>query len=671
MTAENFPFSPRKRILFFAIVCLTPIVFFALLEALLHTFQYGGDLALVTRKVVGGKEFFCINRSVAKRYFAHTGVAVPEPADDTFEIQKPEKTVRIFCLGESTMAGFPYEFNATAPRFLLDRLKTAFPDINFEVVNVGTAAVGSYVVLDFLKELVDYDPDLFIIYVGHNEFYGIYQPGSSFKSLGGHGLTTLAIRMLKFKTYLLLRDMIALISQKASSSQSGKGEMLMEQMIGQQKIVYGSATYQIAEENYGRNVQSMIDHSREAGVPILFSSLVSNVRSLPPFEAITSEQLTTDDRVAFATFLSVGDASVDRGNFKEAIGSYEKAIELDSFNATATYKLAGVLLKIGQYGNAKEYFLRAKDLDGLRFRASESLQQDLVGLCRTNNIAIAPVNSAFEAKSPNGIVGAELLTEHVHPNVDGYFLMAKTWFKTIAEQGLLSRGQTGHPHQELSDSAYRQLAPVTEFDRAVGDIRINMLMHRPPFAGPDLHYEFVPGNEVERIAFEYVRQRIFWSDARYKLAEYYANQKKYFLARQECLALAKVVPTAYQPVMQMADYYLLEGKTEEAETEYLNSIKREDNPFARLKIAHLRLERNRADEALVNLKKVMELSTTTRFTLKKDMQIFTRYLLGVSYAQLGKFDIAQENINEALRLDQNHVPSLDLLAQIQSLQNKK
>ena len=79
---------------------------------------------------------------------------------------------RIFCLGESTMAGFPYDFHATAPSFLADRLQQMFPEDTIEVINVGLSAIGSYVILDFLRELAEYSPDLFIVYTGHNEFYG-------------------------------------------------------------------------------------------------------------------------------------------------------------------------------------------------------------------------------------------------------------------------------------------------------------------------------------------------------------------------------------------------------------------------------------------------------------------------------------------------------------------
>jgi len=47
------------------------------------------------------------------------------------------------------------------------------------VVNVGISAISSYMVLNFVNELVQYQPDLFVLYMGHNEFYGAFGIGST------------------------------------------------------------------------------------------------------------------------------------------------------------------------------------------------------------------------------------------------------------------------------------------------------------------------------------------------------------------------------------------------------------------------------------------------------------------------------------------------------------
>jgi len=58
-----------------------------------------------------------------------------------------------------------------------------------------------------------------------------------------------------------------------------------------------------------------------------------------------------------------------------------------------------------QYDLAKIKLNKAKDLDALRFRATEEFKEVLKDICTNRRVPLAPVDSAFESNSPNGIVG--------------------------------------------------------------------------------------------------------------------------------------------------------------------------------------------------------------------------------------------------------------------------
>ena len=244
------PLSPGRRYLFGAIVAMVPVLTFVGLELALRAGGYGGDLRLVTQRTVGNHEYHVINRKVGRRYFAQAGTVVPEPAEEMFEIQKSPRTLRIFCLGESTMAGFPYEFHATAPGFLRDRLQLLLPSHKIEVVNVGLSAVSSFVVLDFIEELSDYQPDLFIVYLGHNEFYGVYGAGSTVSGGRAPWVNRLTIRLLKFRTFLLLRDAAGWLAGRFARDSAGDARTLMAQVAGDKLIPYGSPVYEQARATY-------------------------------------------------------------------------------------------------------------------------------------------------------------------------------------------------------------------------------------------------------------------------------------------------------------------------------------------------------------------------------------------------------------------------------------
>lgn len=666
-TSHSGTLSGRKQRFFTIILVLLPLVVFIILEFGLRLAGYGGNLDLVVRTSIGGREFYTINRRVASRYFAGSGTTIPEPSEDTFEINKGTRTKRIFCLGESTMAGFPFEFHATAPSFLKDRLSVLLPDYTIEVINVGISAVSSYVVKDFMDELAAYQPDLYIVYAGHNEFYGAYGPGSTVAIRGGAWLTRLTISLLRFKTFLLLRDGYAWLQQSLSPRHSKPSGSLMGQMVGEQTIPYGGGLYRQARRAYHENLERIISAARSRNVPILFSALVSNIKTQRPFVAMFDPHTEEDQRQEWNRLVAEGDTLFAHGDTPGAIERFRMAITIDSANAEGHFKAGQALYAAGKYEEAKSAFLRAKDFDALRFRASEDFVADLAGICRRHGVPLAPVDSAFVAGSQHGIPGSELILEHLHPTLDGYFLMAKVFASSIHMNNLLVPASKWNPALEKPDEEYKKMSTVSAFDRAVGRIKIQLLMRRWPFTTGQTDFTFTPADAVENVAFAYLQKRIAWSDARYKLAEVYAGEGKFEEARTECLAVARVLSSSYQPLLKVADYYRDEGKNEEAKAGYLRCIATAENPFCRMKLALVLLEEERLPAAEEQITLAIEADRNGPHKMSLEAAASARYLLGVAYAKQGRYRQAEENLRYALTLQPAFGEAKQLLQQLSRL----
>ena len=656
--------SRVKRKTFTLLMMLTPFVFLFCIELTLRLIQYDGDLHLVIRKTIGGREFYSINRAVGQRYFGKRGSIVPEPSEDTFEIHKRENTKRIFCLGESTMAGFPYEFHATAPSFLADRLKVLLPKYDVEVINVGLSAVGTYVIQDFMDELLSYQPDLFIIYAGHNEFYGIYGAGSSMTVPGGPWLTRLTISLQRFKTFLLARDSYLWVQEALTRSNAREGQSMMGQMARDQSIPLYSETYERAREVYRNNLIHLIETARSAHIPVLFSTLVCNWREQRPFVSVFDRRIPSDRQAVWKQLVAQGDSAFTHDRLDAAVESYSRATQIDSMNALAFFKLGESLYSLSRFDEAKQAFLRAKDLDALRFRATEEFEHDLIDICNSHDVPLARVDSAFMERSPHGILDKRLFLEHLHPNVDGYFLMAKTLCRAIEQNNLLVPAGDWDDAHEPSDSTLMEMSRVTEFDRTVGKVKIDLLERRWPFETGAVNYEFVAANPVESVVFRMMKGGIAWSDARYLLAEFYARNKQFDLARKECLAVAKVIPFYYEPLLRCADYFSQEGKKDEAMAAYQRCFETDDNPFARMKYAILLLEEEQPSPAAAQIEIAFTLDEKGKYKLPMQGAATGRYLLGVAYAKLGRFDIARENLERALAIEPGYKEANDLLDQL-------
>ncbi len=90
--------------------------------------------------------------------------------DQRFPRAKPSGAFRIFCIGGSTTHGRPYDDRTSFCGWLRELLPAVDASRPWEVINAGGVSYASYRSALLMEELVEYEPDLFIVYSGHNEF---------------------------------------------------------------------------------------------------------------------------------------------------------------------------------------------------------------------------------------------------------------------------------------------------------------------------------------------------------------------------------------------------------------------------------------------------------------------------------------------------------------------
>lgn len=657
------PLSRRKKIVFSILLAATPVLFLLSTEFALRAFSYRGNLDLVVKKAFGSREMLSINRSVAGRYFFNSGIGAPEPEEGAFEINKPANTRRIFCLGESTMQGFPYNFNATAPSFLRDRLQAELPREHIEVINVGLAAVGSFVVRDLISDLLPYEPDLFVVYLGHNEFYGIYQAGSAVAIKGGSTLTRLSISLSRFKTYLLLRDAYVWLAGRFASNGGIRRETLMEQMVGKSRIPYDSPEYREALATYVENLNAIIAIAQEHHVPILFSTLVSNIRDQPPFISEFSPSADAKAQKQWWAIIADGDSAMAHGSFSDALLSYQRAVAIDSSNATGRFKSGRALEASGLFDSARRELSRARDLDALRFRASGDFEQALAITCARRGVPVSNIDSAFAAQSPHGLVGGGLILEHLHPNIAGYFLMAKVWADDIHTLGLLGGGSewTNPP----DDNELMRISNVSGFDDEVGRLRIDMLTGHWPFQSRAITRPVMTDDSLTSIALAYIDNRLTWPSARSRLGDLYADRKEFDLARREYMAVAHVLRFSYVPIIRIADFYFLERRLQEAKEYYRQSIAAEDNQYSHMKLGMVHLAENLPAEAAKEIETAFALEGHQGERFPPEGAAQGRFFLGVAYAKMGRIADARAQLQRAIAIEPGLQNARALLGQLQ------
>lgn len=650
---SSAPLSPQKRRAFATLLVLLPVLFIVLLEIGLRLAGYGPNLKLFI-PFPPKPAYFQINPEVGLRYFPATRVK-PQVSYDVFLKQKPADEFRIFVLGGSSAAGYPYFYNGSFSSMLKVVLKEYYPDRAIQIVNLAMPAVGSYTVRDLALELDAYRPDLIIIYSGHNEFYGALGVGSS-EFLGtSRGLINFFIRIRRYKIVQLTSDIIRWIRRSYARMFRRPSEpqgTLMARMVKKKYIPYQSADYRIARSIFEENLLDVVGHFRKRGVPVLMGTLVSNVHHQKPFVDRFSE---TGDSVRWRKLHREAGRLFRQGKPEAALEKISEAIGSDSLPASAYFLQGKILEALGDSLSAYRAYYKAKDRDALRFRASEDFNRVIMRLDSLPTVKVVDIKGSFEKHSPLHLPGNELLLEHLHPNLAGYRLMAASFARSIIDGRYL-----GTPERtEIPDSLWKSKIYVTRVDREVARIRIAVLMAGWPFTGnrpPSKEEVSVPeGDPIRRLALKFWREDITYEEMHVQAARYYESQGELTLAEQEYRALIQATPINPSPYNALARLLIEEKKLDEALPVLLHSIAAEPTAFACKMAGAILLSRQQVAQGIAYLEQAVRLDPNDPQAL---------YNLSGAYALAGQFQKSRAVLDRLLRIAPNFPGAKELAGRI-------
>ena len=97
------------------------------------------------------------------------GDALVQPAGVSARAKSSDE-LRIFVLGGSSAYGFPWGAERAFSSILERALQASLPERDVHVVNAAAMSYGSHRLRILTHELLEYSPDLLLLYTGHNEF---------------------------------------------------------------------------------------------------------------------------------------------------------------------------------------------------------------------------------------------------------------------------------------------------------------------------------------------------------------------------------------------------------------------------------------------------------------------------------------------------------------------
>lgn len=388
-------------------------------------------------------------------------------------------TYRVAVVGASTVQGFPHPRRLAAAAFLEAMLQDALPNRQVEVFNLGITSIASFAVAQTLADVLPLiRPDAVVVYTGHNEFYGIY---GSHREHRTHLYNTLHHNLMRWRIPQLLGGLVDALRLGGVSSRN-----LLESLGERGEVPLASRRRRLAREDLETNLRRAVALCRASETPLVLCTLVSNdvgfapaASGSPPLTGASLGQWQTWVDSA-ATVLTASEVT----SIKGGLAALERAAALWSDSAWLWYLQGRALSQLEKPQQAFAAFVRARNLDTMPWRAPSAHNEVIRSLADAEDILLADVEQAFRHASPPQGIGWELMSDHVHPSVDGQILMARTMLRTL--RPLLGEQPTSW-EKIRSDASYRTALGDLPVERVTLQRTVATLLSKPPMARYNAH----------------------------------------------------------------------------------------------------------------------------------------------------------------------------------------
>jgi tetratricopeptide (TPR) repeat protein len=495
--------SKLKRLCFRLTAVALPVLLVAIVEWLLIAFGVGDDLSLVV-DVPGNPPTlrYQVNPLAEKGYFGGRELAGPEPR--RFDLPRPEGVYRIVVVGGSTVLGFPYPSELAFPRQLEVLLNQQNTGETFEVINTGIIAINSFSVADIVKQSVAMEPDLIIVHTGHNEFYGPTGVAST-DAVAPQAVYSLAVQARRTRLFQIVAGCFA--DDEANRTNA------MESLPATVTISRSGPLFQQAESCYRSNLQRIVATASSAGIPVVLTTVASNLSGHSPVSFHVPEQLVDKDRQRWLAPFNRGRELAVAESWAEALEHLKTAKAISGDSSLLFFRMGQCLEGLERFDESREAFELARDIDGCRFRAPSSfggIVRDVATQADQSQVFFVDTAERLATEVGPRALSSEIFLEHVHYNLVGHRRLA-TMLGRFVQTDVLRREWDAAKNPV--DSELDALLGLLQEDRIAGlsqALRVmNVFPMNETFDAPVHRQELISKIKRELGVLDEARQQVF------------------------------------------------------------------------------------------------------------------------------------------------------------------
>lgn len=363
-----------------------------------------------------------------------------------FSARKPPNGFRVFTLGGSSAYGFPWGARVAFTRILGEALQADFPDRKVEAINAAGMSYGSHRLRILAHEVLDYEPDVLIVFEGHNEF--VEQRFYREVLERPRRLDALRGALYRWRVYsaavrLYERGLAAAGRGGRGTRTAGAAEgRTAAELLGldverQYATAVTDPEKEEARARFEANLRAIVEEAERSGVRVVLCTVPSNLSDWAPNESFFGPEVGLEARQQVSALLARAREALEGERAAEAAAALEAARGLAPGHAEVHFRLGQAYERLGRFEEARAAFRRARDSDGKPSRALSSFNDTIRRLADATGAILVDVERAFERASANGLVGFELIEDYVHPKPEAHRKIALELWKAFLEHGLV------------------------------------------------------------------------------------------------------------------------------------------------------------------------------------------------------------------------------------------
>ncbi|MFV2070833.1 MAG: tetratricopeptide repeat protein, partial [Pirellulales bacterium] len=309
--------------------------------------------------------------------------------DQSFLVDKPANGLRIFCLGGSSAYGYPWGARAAFASILGDVVAEVHADRHVEAINVAGVSYAMHRVNLVADEVIEYQPDILIIFSGHNEFV---EP-DFFDALKHRSVTRNRFDYLL--AHSRLYSALHAFRQPSPAAKTPFETRFAAAVQRDRSSRYSQSEKAAVVAEFRWRLRRLVRRAQKKRIHVVLATVPCNLSRWRPEASITETSLDGSERQEWRRALADGKQNLATGKPQRAIESLRRAAEMLPGHAETRFLLGQAYEAAERWKEARRCYVRACDDDASPSRRTSAINDTIREIAGEQHTLLVDCDARF------------------------------------------------------------------------------------------------------------------------------------------------------------------------------------------------------------------------------------------------------------------------------------